>query len=101
MLSHLTDAAKSSPACRVQVFGIRELTENTSMHKFLDHVSGVSTLRQHVPAPLAKLLAAADLTAPVAGIKLDLDKLDNKLAGQPIGRRLEIKAALHAAGMLA
>jgi hypothetical protein len=88
--------------------------------KFADHVKGATVHRidvvsrtksgaitetplnpvQHVPAPLAKLLTAAGIVAPVAGTKLDLDRLDDKLAGQPIGRRLEIKAALRGAGML-
>jgi hypothetical protein len=65
------------------------------------HIRGATTIRSHVPAPLAKLLASAGVIAPVAGTKLDIAQLDDKLAGQPIGRRLEIKAALRGAGMLA
>jgi hypothetical protein len=55
----------------------------------------------HVPAPLAALLASADIVAPVAGRTLDIETLDAKMAGLPIERRLEIKSAMRQAGMLA
>jgi hypothetical protein len=64
-----------------------------------DHIRGATTLRPHVPTPLDRMLAAVDITAPVAG-KIDLERLDAKLAGESIGRRLEIKCALRSAGML-
>jgi hypothetical protein len=67
---------------------------------FSEHVRGATTIRPTVPAPLAKLLASAGVTAPVAGTKLDIAQLDAKLAGESIERRLEIKAALRGAGMV-
>jgi hypothetical protein len=68
--------------------------------KISDHVKGATVHRPYVAPALAKLLAAADLTAPVAGAKIDIDSLDAKLAGLPVGQRLEIKCALRGAGMI-
>jgi hypothetical protein len=72
------------------------------MPKFADHIKGATVHRPTVPAPLAALLASADLTAPLAGAKLDLDRLDAKLAakGLNIGQRLTLKAAMRQGGML-
>jgi hypothetical protein len=66
--------------------------------------TGAVTVAEFNPArqstPLDALLASAGIAAPPAGQKLDLDRLDAKLAGESIGRRLEIKSALRQAGML-
>jgi hypothetical protein len=64
------------------------------------HVRGATTNRPHVPAPLAALLASTNVVAPRSGEKLRLADLDDKLSGESIGRRLEIKSALRQAGML-
>jgi hypothetical protein len=65
------------------------------------HIRGGTTNRPHVPAPLAALLASANVTAPPAGQTLRLADLDDKLSGESIARRLEIKCALRGAAMLA
>jgi hypothetical protein len=52
------------------------------------------------PTPLDRMLAAADVTAPPAGTKLNIEALNAKLSGKSIARRLEIKCALRSAGML-
>jgi hypothetical protein len=70
------------------------------MFKVFDHVHGATTFSSRVSAPLAKLLASADLVAPPTDMKFDIKVLDAKLAGLPLDQRFKIKSALSQAGML-
>lgn len=73
----------------------------------ITHADGSVSVEPFTPEPLppklSALMATADVRRPGYGRKLDLANLDAKLSNRnlSIDQRLELKAALRQAGMLA
>jgi hypothetical protein len=66
-----------------------------------DQIRGaVCDPQSRVPAKIQRILAEAKLAPPPQGETIPLPTIDAALRGMSIDRRLEIKAALRAAGLI-